>query len=133
MVLDLQQYIQSVLLPPHKTLPVNPLKSELLSFQIVIHLKLGNGLLVLSDLFHTILLIKLACGYYLSLFLVLVFQNSSQLPYSQFNTCANPHFHPHRKKHSLEDNVVLHLLNTNITVYSLNGGSPLQIQMSSNR
>ena len=40
MVLDLQEYIQSVPLHPDMSLHVNLLKSESLDFQIVIHLKL---------------------------------------------------------------------------------------------
>ena len=49
-------------------------------------------------------------GHQFSLLLVIVFQNSSQLPFSQYNTYENPHFHPYKKEHSPEGNMVLHIL-----------------------
>ena len=69
--------------------------------------------------FHAILVFQFEYVHQFSQFLAFMFQNILQLLYSQYNTYANPHFHPYRKEHSPGCNLVLHLLTINITVCCL--------------
>ena len=116
------QYIQSVLLNPYMNVPVK-LLLRIIGFSdsstsVPVEWS-PDSVRSCSSKSANSDLNSIVIGHQFSHILAFVFQNSSQLLYSDYHTYANPHSLSHRKQYSPGDNMVLHLLSTDTAVFTL--------------